>query len=371
MTSKKNFNLATIKVVGVGGGGNNAVTRMTTKDRIRGVEFIAINTDAQDLEYSVARRKLHIGKNLTRGLGTGMNPEIGKQAAEENRNEISGLLKGADVVFITAGLGGGTGSGASPVVADIAREEGILTIAVVTKPFAFEGSQRMKIAQEALTKLREKVDTLVVVPNDRIFSIIDKDTPLIKAFEFVDDVLRNAVLAVSDLIVFPGLINIDFADIKAIMKDSGPAIVGIGTASGADRAASAINLAVSSPLLEISMDGAKGILFSVSGGRDLKMSEVNEIAKIIAESMDPNAKVIFGAYQDRRLRENQIKVTVIATGFNNLTSSRLLPSTNASTSLFMPEISSAENRLKTAPPLNNHKEEDPWEEPAFLRRKKK
>ena len=302
-------------MVGIGGAGGHIITRMSQKEGIKNAEFIVINTDAQDLEYAQARKKIYIGKTLTKGLGAGMNPELGKQAAEENRSEISEALQGADVVFITAGLGGGTGSFGSSVVADIAREMGALTIAVVTKPFSFEGSQRTRIAQEALVQLKTKVDTLVVIPNDRIFNIINKDTSLIKAFEFVDDILKNAVQAVTELIVSPGIINLDFADIKAVMKDAGAAIIGIGVTTGTERATRAVNLAVNSPLLEASIDGAKGVLFSVSGGRDLKMSEIQIIAKIISDTADPGAKVIFGAYHDRRLPLKHLKVTIIATGF--------------------------------------------------------
>jgi cell division protein FtsZ len=317
--SSRKFNLANIKVVGMGGAGGHIITRMGQKEGVKGVEFVAINTDAQDLEYTQAKKKIYIGKTLTKGLGAGMNPELGKQAAEEAHAEISEALQGADIVFIAAGLGGGTGSLGSGVVADIAREVGALTVAVVTKPFSFEGAQRMRIAQEALAQIKNKVDTLIVVPNDRIFTIINKETSLIKAFEFVDDILKNAVQAITELIVSPGIINLDFADIKAVMKDAGTAIIGLGVALGAERATKAVGLAVNSPLLEISIEGAKGVLFSVSGGRDLKMSEIQTIAKIISDSVDPGAKVIFGAYHDRRLPSKSLKVTIIATGFNNLT----------------------------------------------------
>ena len=366
------FTLANIKVVGVGGAGGHIITRMAQKEGIKNAEFIAINTDAQDLEHTQARKKIYIGKTLTKGLGAGMNPELGKQAAEENRSEISEALQGSDVIFITAGLGGGTGSFGSGVVADIAREMGALTIAVVTKPFAFEGAQRMKIAQEALAQLKTKVDTLVVIPNDRIFNIINKDTSLIKAFEFVDDILKNAVQAVTELIVSPGIINLDFADIKAVMKDAGPAIIGIGVVSGADRAAKAVDIAVNSPLLEASIDGAKGVLFSISGGRDLKMSEIQIIAKIISDTVDPGAKVIFGAYYDRRLPVKHLKVTIIATGFgfNNL------PQTTKPVSLFSSRQSEVVVEFSES---DNQKEEaieekikitEKTEIPSFLRRKK-
>lgn len=375
--NSQNFNLANIKVIGVGGAGGHIITRMAQKEGIKNVEFIAINTDAQDLEYTVARKKIYIGKTLTRGLGAGMNPELGKQAAEENRSEISEALQGADIVFITAGLGGGTGSLGSGVVADIARETGALTIAVVTKPFSFEGAQRMRIAQEALAQIKTKVDTLVVVPNDRIFNIINKDTSLLKAFEFVDDVLKNAVQAITELIVSPGIINLDFADIKAVMKDAGAAIIGIGVTTGAERAINAVNMAINSPLLESSIDGAKGVLFSVSGGRDLKMNEIQTIAKIISDTVDPGAKVIFGAYHDRRLPSKHIKVTIIATGFgfSNLPSSKG-PSLFASYQTETPAEFPGESKKAVSAGMQEesveekNKLEEKTEIPSFLRRKK-
>ncbi len=312
---KKARMLANIKVVGVGGAGGNVITRMQ-KELIRGVEFIAVNTDAQDLDYCVAHKKLYVGKNITRGLGAGMNPELGRQAAEESRQDIIEALTGADLVFIAAGEGGGTGSSGSIVVAEIARELGALTIAVVTKPFAFEGGQRMRIAQEALVKIKEKVDALIVIPNDRIFNIIDKETSIIKAFEAIDEVLKNAVLGVAELITMPGIINVDFADVKAVMQHAGSAIVGIGMATGKDRAQAAVHQAVNSPLLEAAIDGARGVLFSVSGSRDLKMTEIHDVAKAITDAADPAAKIIFGAYHDRKLKQGVLKVTMIATSFN-------------------------------------------------------
>ena len=306
---------ARIKVVGVGGGGGNVVSRMSTSS-FKGVEFIAINTDVQDLNSIVAKKKIHIGKNLTRGLGAGMNPELGRQAAEENLDEITAALEGADMIFVTAGLGGGTGSGASSVIADAARKTGALTIGVVTKPFFFEGSQRMKIAEDALLRLREKVDAAITIPNDRIFAIIDKDTPLLKAFERIDDILRQAVQGISELVTAPGVINVDFADVKAIMQDAGTAIVGTGIGSGEDRAVAAAKTAITSPLLEIGVDGARGILFSVAGSRDMRMNEINDAAKLIADMADPASKIIFGAYHDRRLKPGTMKSTVIAAGFD-------------------------------------------------------
>ncbi|MBI5220538.1 MAG: cell division protein FtsZ [Candidatus Liptonbacteria bacterium] len=308
--------LTSVKVVGVGGGGGNAVSRMA-KDFHRGVEFMAINTDQQDLDQCEVKRKIYIGRNLTRGMGTGMNPDLGRQAAEENRSEIAEALRGTDLVFISAGLGGGTGSGASPVIAEVAKQAGALTIAVVTRPFSFEGTQRERIAQDALVRLKEKVDALIVVPNDRIFSLISKDTPLLKAFQAIDEVLRNALVGVVELILTAGIINVDFADLKAIMQDAGSAIIGIGIASGPDRAVQAVNQALNSPLVEVSAEGAHGVLLGVAGSRDLKMAEINDAARLVAQTVDPSAKIIFGAYFDRRLKPNQVKVTLIATGFTH------------------------------------------------------
>ena len=308
--------LANIKVVGVGGGGGNVISRMS-QDSLRGVDFIAINTDHQDLDHCLVRKKIYIGKNLTRGLGTGMNPELGRQAAEENRSEIAEALSGADLIFIASCFGGGTGTGAAPVVAEVAKQTGALTVSFITKPFAFEGSQREKITHEGLMKIKDKVDAVIVVPNDRIFTVIDKDTPLIKAFAVVDDVLKNALKGVVELIVSPGIINVDFADVRNVIQDAGSAIVGMGIASGPDRAVAAVNQALNSPLLEVSAEGAKGVILGISGGRDLKMTEINEAAKVVAQVADPSARIIFGAYHDRKLKPNQIKVTLIATGFTS------------------------------------------------------
>jgi len=307
---------ARIKVVGIGGAGVNALARMI-EARIHGVEFIAVNTDAQALHASAASVKIHIGKSLTRGLGAGMNPEVGRQAAHDTKEEISAALKGADMVFVTAGLGGGTGTGAAPVVAELAREAGALTLAVVTKPFTFEGLARMKIADAGWNNLRERVDSLITIPNDRILSIIDRKTPLLESFGIVDDVLRQGVQGISDLITIPGIVNLDFADVKAVMSNSGSALMGIGRASGDDRAVEAAKMAINSPLLEVSIDGAKGVLFNVSGGPDMAMAEINEAARIITEHVDPDARVIFGAVIDDKLKKGEIKITVIATGFNN------------------------------------------------------
>lgn len=309
-------NVANIKVVGIGGGGNAALNRMM-EAKIKGVEFIAINTDAQALHYSGAPIKLHIGQTVTRGLGAGMNPTLGQQAAEESRDEIYEILKGADMVFTTAGLGGGTGTGAGPVISEIAKETGALTVSVVTKPFSFEGQQRMTLAEEGLAELSERVDAAVVIPNDRLLQIIDKKTSLVDAFRTVDDVLRQGVQGIADLITHHGMVNVDFADIKAIMNNAGSALMGIGRASGENRAVEAARAAIESPMLDITIDGAKGVVFNITAGDDLRMYEVEEAARTITEHVDPNAKVIFGAVMDKeQVNEGEIKITVIATGFD-------------------------------------------------------
>jgi cell division protein FtsZ len=305
---------ARIKVLGVGGSGKNAVNHMINS-KVRGVDFIAVNTDAQDLHHSEAKRKIHIGKNLTRGLGTGMDPEIGKRAVEETKEEIQEAIKGADMVFIACGLGGGTGTGAAPVIARTAKELGCLTVGVVTKPFTFEGNQRMRIAEVGLENLRQSVDALIVVPNDRLLATINKDTSAKNAFAMCDDILKQAVEGISDLITTPGTINIDFADIRAVMEGAGGALMGIGKASGEKRAEEAAKLAINSPLLEVSINGAKGVLFSIAGGDDLTMFEIHDAAKLITESVDPNAKIIFGTVRDEKLKKGEIKITVIASGF--------------------------------------------------------
>lgn len=305
---------AKIKVVGVGGSGGSSTNRMIAS-KIRGVEFIAMNTDVQALHSSQAQQKLHIGKSITRGLGAGMDPDIGFKAAEESQNEIREMLKGADMVFVTCGLGGGTGSGASPFIANAAREVGALTVAVVTKPFSFEGAARKAIADAAYDKLAASVDTIITIPNDRVLQIIDKKTSLLEAFEMVDDVLRQGVQGISELITQHGNINVDFADVRAIMANRGSALMGIGHGHGDNRAADAAKAAIASPLLEVSVDGAKGILFTITGGSNLGLYELNEAAKVITESADPNAKVIFGAVIDESLKD-EVKITVIATGFD-------------------------------------------------------
>lgn len=371
------YNLAKIKVVGIGGAGNNAVSRMFDYFP-RQVDLIAINTDVQDLGYTKAKKKIRIGKNLTKGLGTGMNPELGRQAAEENRSEITEVLKGADMVFITAGCGGGTGTGASPIVAEISKELGILTVAVVTKPFGFEGTQRAQIAHEGIIKLREQVHTLITIPNDRIFSLISKDTSLIKAFEAIDEVLKNSVLGITELIVAPGIVNVDFADVKAVMNEGGSAIIGVGVANGPERAAKAANLAVNSPLLEASIDGAKGVLFSISGRRDLKMNEINEVAKLISENVDQSAKIIFGAYYDRKLNKGQLKVTLIATGFNGNSPNFFSQKTNSviASEAKQSQEESLDQELVFEETKNKEKaekkeSEEVWDIPTFLRKKRK
>lgn len=307
---------ARIRVVGVGGSGGNAINHMI-ESKVKGVEFVSINTDAQDLHHSTSKRRIHIGKNLTRGLGTGMNPELGKRAAEETKEEIQEALKGSDMVFIAGGMGGGTGTGASPVVARTAKELGALTVAVVTKPFSFEGQQRMRLAEQGLEELKKEVDAMVVIPNDRLLAVVDKNTTVKNAFAMCDDILRQAVEGIADLITIPGIINVDFADIRSVMENAGSALMGIGMASGEKRAEEAAKAAINSPLLELSINGAKGVLFSVSGGDDLGMLEVQEAARVITEAIDENAKVIFGTVRDDRLKKNEVKVTVIATGFPN------------------------------------------------------
>jgi cell division protein FtsZ len=303
-----------IKVVGVGGSGCNAISRMMKCD-IEGVDLVAINTDDQDLNKIKAHYKVRIGRKLTQGLGTGMNPELGQRAAEEQKEEIADILRGSDMVFITCGLGGGTGTGASSVVADIAKSLGALTIAVVTKPFSFEGVTRQKIAEEGLKKLRTKTDSLISISNDKLFTILDPNTPISSAFWACDEILREAVSGISDLILKPGIINVDFADIKSIMSNSGSAIFGVGRSSGEKRAELAAKAALSSPLLDISPKGATGVLFNVSGGRDISLSEIEEIGKILTQEINPQAKVIFGAISDEKCKLGELKVTVIATGF--------------------------------------------------------
>jgi cell division protein FtsZ len=306
--------LATIKVIGVGGGGNNAVNRMI-EHGVQGVEFIAVNTDAQALNLSKAEVKMQIGAKLTRGLGAGANPEVGKKAAEESKEQIEAALSGADMVFVTAGMGGGTGTGAAPVIAQIARDLGALTVGVVTRPFTFEGKKRANQAAGGISAMKEAVDTLIVIPNDRLLEIVDKSTPMLEAFREADNVLRQGVQGISDLIATPGLINLDFADVKTIMSNKGSALMGIGVAAGENRAVEAAKKAVSSPLLETSIDGAQGILMNITGGMNLSLYEVQEAADIVASASDQEVNMIFGSVINENLKD-EIIVTVIATGFN-------------------------------------------------------
>ena len=306
---------AKIKVVGVGGGGGSAVKRMVA-NKVRGVDFLAMNTDVQALHHNPAQFKLHIGKSITRGLGAGMHPEVGRKAAEESQNEIRDMLKGSDMVFVTCGLGGGTGTGGAPLIAQIARELGALTVAVVTKPFEFEGPKRGEVADAGWEQLARSVDAIITIPNDRILQMIDKKTTLLDSFKIVDDVLGQGVQGIAELITIPGIINVDFADVKTIMLNAGSALMGIGSSNGENRAIEAAKQAISSPLLELSIDGASGILFTITGDEDMTMDEVNEAAKVITSSAAEDAKIIFGASIDQNLKDT-IQITVIATGFDD------------------------------------------------------
>src|SRR5919198_973458 len=305
---------ARIVVLGVGGGGSNAVNRMI-QCGVRGVDFVAINTDMQALTRSEAGSRIHIGEKLTRGLGAGGNPNVGEKSAEESAEQIAELLRDSDMVFIAAGMGGGTGTGAAPVIAQISKDMGVLTVGGVTKPFTFEGRQRSKNAEEGITRLKERVDTLITIPNDRLLQVIDRKTTLEQAFMEVDDVRRQGIQGISELITEPGLINLDFADVKSIMSESGGALMAIGRGTGETRAQDAARLAISSPLLDISMEGAKGVLLNITGGNDLALSEINEAADVVAQAADPEANIIFGAVIDPKL-DNEVKITVIATGFD-------------------------------------------------------
>ncbi|HEV7121728.1 MAG TPA: cell division protein FtsZ [Candidatus Paceibacterota bacterium] len=353
---------ARIRVVGVGGSGSNAVNHMINS-KVKGVEFIAVNTDAQDLHRSLAKRKIHIGKNLTRGLGAGMNPEVGRRAAEETRQEIQEALQGSDMVFITCGMGGGTGTGGAAVVAKIAKEIGALTVAVVTKPFSFEGAQRSEIAEHGLADLKKEVDAYLVIPNDKLLSIVEAQTSAKNAFALCDEILRQAVEGVSDIITTPGEINTDFNDIKAIMEGAGPALMGIGIADGDNRAKDAAAAAVNSPLLDVSITGAKGILFVVAGSEDLGILEVQEAAKVIGESVDKSAKVIFGIMRDEKLKKGQLRIIVIATGFPEQDSATFAGGFERS--LFaLPAKEQEENRGKIFNAVMGSREEAPAPMPA-------
>jgi cell division protein FtsZ len=363
---------AKIKVIGVGGGGGNALSSMITEGGIKGVDFVAVNTDAQALLNNKANIKIQIGENLTKGLGSGGDPEIGRQAAEESRERIKEELSGVDMVFITCGEGGGTGTGAAPVVAEVAKEQGALAVSVVTRPFEFEGSKRKLTADEGIEKLKEKVDTLIVVPNQRILQVIDKKTPILEAFNKIDEVLHQGVKGIAELITTPGLINVDFADVKTIMSNAGTALLGMGIGSGDKRAMAAIKQAISSPLLDVSIEGARGVLFNIVGGPDLTMNEVDEAASIIAKTVDPDADIIFGAVIDEKMID-QIKITLIATKFdqNRIKLFQFKKETPVSVkSEEKPEIETMEKEME-----ENLNEEDLMAEdsefdiPAFLRKK--
>ena len=369
--------IAVIKVVGVGGGGTNAVNRMVDAG-LKGVEFIAVNTDAQALLMCDADVKIHIGAKITRGLGAGANPEVGRQAADESRDELREALKGADMVFVTAGKGGGTGTGAAPIIAEIARELGALTVGVVTKPFSFEGRKRAAQAEQGIEALSKKVDTLIIIPNDRLLQVVERRTSIVDAFKVADDVLRQGVQGITDLITVPGLINLDFADVRTIIRNAGSALMGIGSASGEHRGVEAARAAISSPLLESSIDGATGILLNITGGRDLGLFEVNEAAEVISGAADPDANVIFGAVIDESMGD-QMRVTVIATGFGTDLKSRAQLGAERATpprtelesekELRTPEV----RRPSEALPLEHQEfevEEDILEIPSFLRDRK-
>lgn len=363
-------NFAKIRVLGVGGGGMNALNSMMTTGQVKGVDFISVNTDAQVLLLSQSPTKIQIGENLTKGLGSGGNPDIGRQAAEESYEKIKETIDGSDMVFITAGMGGGTGTGASSVIARAAKEVGALTVAVVTKPFAFEGTRRMVAAEDGIENLRDKVDTLIVIPNQRILDVVDKKVSLLEAFRIADSVLTQGVQGISDLITIPGLINVDFADVKTIMSSAGSALMGIGTGTGENRAQIAARSAIASPLLEISMDGARGVLFNITGGSDLTMTEVDDAAKIISSAADPDANIIFGATIDETMRD-QIKIAVIATGFDH---------TRQTLKEFVkPILSTVEQKREVADDTQQAPKpqemptddggDDAWDIPAFLRQR--
>ena len=378
----QNSNFAKIRVVGAGGGGNNALNSMIASSQIKGVDFIAVNTDAQALlNLEPLATKLQIGEKLTKGLGSGGDPEVGRQAAEESAEKIKEMLSGSDMVFLAAGMGGGTGTGSAPVIAQIAKDIGALTIAVVTKPFDFEGRRRMVNAEEGVENLKDKVDTLIVIPNQRILDVVDKKVSLLDAFRVADSVLAQGVQGISDLITMPGLINVDFADVRMIMTNAGSALMGIGIGSGENKAQLAAKAAVSSPLLEISMDGARGVLYNITGGNDLTMSEVNEAAKIISEAADPDANIIFGTAIDESLKD-QIKITLIATGFDDSRSklkefispqrgvfSRPVQSTSFTSSSSVSNSQNDDNQNKSNSDDKDEDEEEVWDIPAFLRNK--
>ncbi|MCZ8511239.1 cell division protein FtsZ [Paenibacillus filicis] len=361
--------LAKIKVIGVGGGGSNAVNRMIDNG-VQGVEFITVNTDAQALHHAKSEMKLQIGDKLTRGLGAGANPDVGKKAAEESRELITNALKGSDMVFVTAGMGGGTGTGAAPVIAEIAKECGALTVGVVTRPFLFEGRKRSMQAEQGIAALKEKVDTLIVIPNDRLLEIVDKKTPMLEAFREADNVLKQGVQGISDLIAVPGLINLDFADVKTIMTERGSALMGIGVATGENRAAEAAKKAISSPLLETSIDGARGVLLNITGGSNLSLYEVNEAADIVATASDPEVNMIFGAVINENYKD-EIMVTVIATGFEYkaMSSGTRKPAGLGASQGAPQQQETGDSRLNNLRPFGggNQASSDQLDIPAFLR----
>lgn len=387
-------NFAKIRVIGVGGGGSNAINSMISSSSIQGVDFVSINTDAQALLLNPASTKVQIGEHLTKGLGSGGDPDIGRQAAEESEQKIKDMLEGSDMVFVTAGMGGGTGTGATPVIAQLAKDVGALTVAVVTKPFMFEGTRRMVQAEDGIEELKDKVDTMIVIPNQRILEVVDRKLSLLEAFKVADSVLTQGVQGISELITVPGLINVDFADVKTIMTDAGSSLMGIGTGIGENRAQAAARSAIASPLLEVSMQGARGVLFNIIGGNDLTMSEVDEAAKIISAAADPDANIIFGATIDESMHD-QIRITVVATGFDNSVSriqpfmqshhvtpqnqqvntQQSTPQSNPVTNQ-QPNIGNLFGAQKQESPeeqLNKteeeKKEEDDWDIPAFLRQR--
>jgi cell division protein FtsZ len=366
--------VANIKVIGVGGGGGNAVNRMIESD-VSGVEFWSTNTDAQALTLSSAPKRLQIGQKLTRGLGAGGNPAIGQKAAEESRDEIATALEGADLVFITAGMGGGTGTGAAPIVAEVAKEMGALTVGVVTRPFVFEGRRRTSQAEQGIEALKSRVDTLIIIPNNKLLEVIPEQTPLQEAFRYADDVLRQGVQGISDIITIPGLVNVDFADVRAVMADAGSALMGIGIGSGKSRAREAAIAAISSPLLESSIEGARGVVFNITGGHDLTLHEVNAAAEAIYEVVDPNANIIFGAVTDDRM-QGEIKITVIATGFTGegqstqqqttvSTSRGVIPVPQQRRPLSQPNVQSP-----PPPPVPEPKEKQGLDIPDFLKNRR-
>jgi len=368
---------ARIMVIGIGGSGKNAVNHMINS-KVKGVSFICMNTDTQDLHNSLAEKKIHIGKNLTKGLGAGMNPEVGRKAAEETKSEIQDVMKGADMVFIACGMGGGTGTGAAPIVAKAAKEQGILTVAVTTKPFFFEGNHRMKLAEQGIENLAKEVDAIIIIPNDKLIQLADKNTNFKDAFASADDVLRQAVEGISDLITTPGIINVDFADIRAIMSDAGSALMGIGTGSGEKRAEKAALAAINSPLLEVSINGAKGVLFAISGGDDVTIHEIKEAAKIITESIDKDAKVIFGTIRDESMKKGELKVTVIATSFGGEAPRKNLFSTGAlgggnssSSSSILKEENAPLIKKEVSKTLENNNLSTPPAQPDFLKKTEK